>query len=80
VPVAPDRRDNLMTPGHGLHRTRGSYGQEASDRAIAASGVAARLAPVVAGELLLFGLGLLARSGAARLPAVRPPRFIRKAH
>jgi NAD(P)-dependent dehydrogenase (short-subunit alcohol dehydrogenase family) len=80
VPVAPDRRDNLMMPVHELHRTRGSFSREASERAIAAPGVAARLAPVIAGGVLLFSLGLLARAGAARLPPLRRPRFIRKAY
>jgi short-subunit dehydrogenase len=63
VPVAPDRRDNLTTPVHDLHRTRGRFGAEASDATIVAPGPLARLAPVVAGGLLLFGLGLLARTG-----------------
>jgi hypothetical protein len=80
VPVAPGRRDNLMTPVHQLHRTRGSFGSEATDRAITAQGVAARLAPVIAGGALLFSLGLLARAGAARLPPIRRPRFIGKAY
>jgi len=53
VPVATDRRDNLMTPVHGLHRTRGSFGAEACDHAIAAPGAAARLAPVIAGAALI---------------------------
>jgi len=75
VPVAPGRRDNLMAPVHQLHRTRGSFGSEATDRAITAPGVAARLAPVIAGGALFFCLGLLVRSGTVRLP-----RFIRKAY
>jgi len=66
VPVAPDRRDNLMTAVHELHRTRGSFGAEASDQTIVAPGKAARLAPVVAGAVLLFALGLLARGRAMR--------------
>jgi short-subunit dehydrogenase len=73
VPVAPGRRDNLMTPVHELHRTGGRFGQEAADRAVVVPGPAARLAPVVAGALLLFGLGPLAR-GRSR------PRWIRKAY
>jgi short-subunit dehydrogenase len=31
-PVAPDRRDNLMAPVAGLHRTRGRFSDEAADR------------------------------------------------
>jgi hypothetical protein len=50
-----------MTPVHDLHRTRGSFGAEASNRTIAAPGAASRLAAVIAGGLLLFCLGLLAR-------------------
>jgi hypothetical protein len=44
-----------------------------SMRTLRHRGVAARLAPVIAGGLLLFGLGLLAR-GRSR------PRWIRKAY
>jgi len=74
VPVAADRRDNLMTPVHDLHRTRGSFGQEAAAGTVVVPGTAARLAPVVAGALVLFGLGLLASGRAVR------PRWIRKAY
>ena len=42
-------------------------------RTVDAPGPVARLAPVIAGGLLLFGLGLLAR-GCSR------PRWIRKAY
>jgi short-subunit dehydrogenase len=76
VPVAPGRRDNLMTPVHDLHRIRGIFGQEASNRTVVVPGAAARLAPVIAGAVLLFALGLLAR--AARLPPSPRPRFIPK--
>jgi len=73
VPVAPDRRDNLMTLVHDLHRTRGRFGSEASESTVVAPGPVARLAPVFAGALVLFGLGLLAR-GQHR------SRWIRRAH
>lgn len=53
--VGPHRRDNLMEPVHDLHRTRGSFGREASQDAARVSGPAARL--MVAGTgLLLAGL------------------------
>ncbi len=74
VPVASDRRDNLMTPVHELHRTRGRFGREAADGTLVLPGRVARLAPVIAGGLLLFGLGLLARGRTAR------PRFVRRAY
>ncbi|HEV2955156.1 MAG TPA: hypothetical protein VGX95_03480 [Xanthobacteraceae bacterium] len=40
-------------------------------------GVAARLAPVIVGGLLLFGIGLLLRAGAAR--TIQRPRLVRRA-
>ena len=58
-PTPPDRPDNLFAPVAGLHRTRGSFGPESADRALAVTGATARLA----------GLGtaaLLARAGARR--------------
>jgi NAD(P)-dependent dehydrogenase (short-subunit alcohol dehydrogenase family) len=66
-PVLPGRRDNLMEPVHGLHRTRGSFDEGARDSAVAVPGPAARLAPVIAGALALFGMGMLVgRAGAQR--------------
>jgi len=49
------------------------FSREAADRAVVVPDPAERLAPVVAGAVLLFGLGLLARRG-------RRPRWIRKAY
>ena len=57
-PVLPDRRDNLMTPVHALHRTRGSFGSEASGSAVVLPGPAARLAAVIGGAALIFGAGV----------------------
>lgn len=61
-PVSDHREDNLITPIHGLHRTRGSFGNEAGESALVAGGSVARLAPVVAGSLVMFAMGVLARS------------------
>jgi short-subunit dehydrogenase len=57
--VSTGRQDNLVAPVHDLHRTRGSFDQEASGRALIVSGPQARLASVVAGGIVLFGLGAL---------------------
>lgn len=59
APVAPNRKDNLMAPVHGLHRTRGSFGSEASASALTVPGPAARLAPVLAATAVVLGLALL---------------------
>ena len=53
--VATNRRDNLLRPVHDLHRTRGSFGREASPKALAVPGPATRAATVTAG-LLCAGL------------------------
>ncbi|HEU5019333.1 MAG TPA: SDR family NAD(P)-dependent oxidoreductase, partial [Pseudolabrys sp.] len=54
--VSATRRDNLMRPVHGLHRTRGSFGDEASTRALALPGPSTRIAAAVTG---LVGAALL---------------------
>ena len=59
-PVSADRNDNLMTPVHDLHRTRGSFGREANARAVSMPGTLTRLLPVIAGGMVFFGLGILA--------------------
>ncbi len=59
VPVSADRKDNLMTPFHGLHRTRGNFGGEAAAGALSMPGPLTRLLPVVAGAAIFFGLGAL---------------------
>jgi hypothetical protein len=58
--VTPERKDNLLTPVHGLHRTRGSFDNEAAATMVAVPGVWARLAPILAGGLLCFGFGFWA--------------------
>jgi hypothetical protein len=50
-----------MAPVHDLHRTRGSFGSEASSRVLTTSGPAARAGTVVAGGLALLAAGWLAR-------------------
>lgn len=60
VPVSADRKDNLLTPVHGLHRTRGSFGREAANGAVTMPGPLMRLLPVIAGGIVFFGLGALA--------------------
>ena len=74
LPVSPARKDNLLAPVADLHRTRGSFGREASTHAIVVPGPLARIAPVIGGAVLFFGFGLLAararfrsRSDAQRL-------------
>ncbi len=57
-PLWPDRPDNLEAPVRGLHRTRGSFGQEARTSALLLSDLQARLAVVGLGAILY---ALLAR-------------------
>jgi NAD(P)-dependent dehydrogenase (short-subunit alcohol dehydrogenase family) len=68
LPVERDRRDNLLKPVHELHRTRGSFGNEARNRAVVVPGPLARIAPVVACGAALLGLGLLSRPYSHRKP------------
>jgi NAD(P)-dependent dehydrogenase (short-subunit alcohol dehydrogenase family) len=56
-PVTAARPDNLEKPVHDLHRTRGSFGSEASRRAVDLPAPATRVAVVVAG---IVGVGVLA--------------------
>ncbi len=55
-PVAPGRRDNLVDPVAGLHRTAGSFWREARDSAALIPGPAGRIGTVLAGGLLVAGL------------------------
>ncbi len=69
--VSAERRDNLIQPVSDLHRTRGSFSNEAANRALAVPGPLARLIPTLAGALTGLSLGvLLARA----LPALRNGR------
>jgi hypothetical protein len=56
-PVKPNRPDNLERPITAVHRTRGSFSAEAGSRASLVPGEIARLGTLVAGALLMFGLG-----------------------
>ncbi len=69
--VVPDRKDNLITPVHSLHRTRGRFGDEAQERAIVTAGPVARVAPLVIGGVLLLGGGMLAAWFAANSNTAR---------
>lgn len=70
VPVSSERRDNLLTPVHDLHRTRGSFSQEAADSVMAVPGPVARLVPLVASAAAGLSIGILLammpRGGARR--------------
>jgi NADP-dependent 3-hydroxy acid dehydrogenase YdfG len=70
-PVSSDRKDNLLTPVHSLHRTRGRFGSEATNQAIVTSGPLTRIAPVLIGGLLVFATGILAAA------LVRKPQLAR---
>jgi len=59
-PVKRTRRDNLVEPVHDLHRTRGSFGNEAASNALMLPGPAMRLAAVATG---IIGAGLLVALG-----------------
>lgn len=63
-PVTAHRKDNLASPVHALHRTRGSFGDEAASRTTMVSGSDARLAAAGLGvAAVLAGLGLAAMLG-----------------
>jgi NAD(P)-dependent dehydrogenase (short-subunit alcohol dehydrogenase family) len=62
-PVQPDRQDNLDAPITALHRTRGSFSNEAATSAPLIVGEVARVGMVAAAALLFVALG----AGAARL-------------
>jgi len=57
-PVEPNRPDNLERPVTALHRTRGSFSAEAKSRVHLFPGEVARVGALVAGALLVFGLGI----------------------
>ena len=58
--VQPERRDNLADPITDLHRTHGSFGGAAKNRAAVYPGAATRAAIVGTGAAVFFALGLLA--------------------
>jgi len=57
-PVQPDRRDNLAEPVSALHRTRGSFSDEATSKAMLVPAPLVRLGVVAAGALAFLALGL----------------------
>jgi short-subunit dehydrogenase len=65
-PLASGRRDNLDQPVPALHRTRGSFGAEASTYAVDLPGPATRLAVVAAGLVCAGLVGLAVGRGLAR--------------
>jgi short-subunit dehydrogenase len=62
TPVSAKRRDNLMKPVSGLHRTRGRFGCEAVDHAVTLPGPVARLVPLFVAALGGLSLGLVIAS------------------
>jgi NAD(P)-dependent dehydrogenase (short-subunit alcohol dehydrogenase family) len=60
VPVDPERQDNLIDPVDRLHRTRGRFGAEATNRVVAVPGPIARLIPLLLAGLSGASLGFLA--------------------
>jgi len=66
-----------MQPVGDLHRTRGSFDNEAANRALAVPGPLARLTPTLAGALTGLSIGLLL---ARALPALRNVNGIRRQH
>jgi len=73
TPISATRKDNLMEPVLGLHRTHGRFDKEAANSAVTITGGAARLVPLFAAALGGFAAGLLA--GAVHMPASRRSRF-----
>ena len=62
-PVAPGRQDNLDAPVTALHRTRGSFSNEALTHATLVPGEVARVGLFAAGALIFLAVG----AGVARL-------------
>jgi NAD(P)-dependent dehydrogenase (short-subunit alcohol dehydrogenase family) len=58
-PVSRVRKDNLEGPVHALHRTRGSFSDEASNEAIDVPGPATRLAVVAAGAICISAIAIM---------------------
>jgi NAD(P)-dependent dehydrogenase (short-subunit alcohol dehydrogenase family) len=69
VAVTATRKDNLIVPVEGLHRTRGSFGNEAADAALTMAGPLARLLPLLLAGLSGVSVGLLVarKPSAARI-------------
>jgi NAD(P)-dependent dehydrogenase (short-subunit alcohol dehydrogenase family) len=76
TPVPANRRDNLMLPVSGLHRTRGRFDREAEQQALTFGDSLPRLLPLIIAGLAGLSLGLSARvltsrSRISTLPNVR---------
>ena len=67
VAASSERRDNLLSPVHDLHRTHGSFGREARTTAVSLPGPAVRLSVVALGALISFSLGLFVAHTRAKL-------------
>ncbi|MEX0405493.1 SDR family oxidoreductase [Aquibium sp. LZ166] len=65
-PVVPERPDNLFGPVTALHRTRGSFGAEASGSAIAVSERGSRTTAAVAAIGLGLAAGMLLQGAISR--------------
>jgi short-subunit dehydrogenase len=59
VAVTAERNDNLVTPVHGLHRTRGKFNDEAANATMAIIGPVARMIPLLVAGLGGLSVGLL---------------------
>jgi NAD(P)-dependent dehydrogenase (short-subunit alcohol dehydrogenase family) len=75
TPVSAQRRDNLMAPVDGLHRTRGRFSSEAENAALTMPGPVARLVPLLVAALGGLSLGLAVGAGTR----LRRPRTSRRA-
>jgi hypothetical protein len=69
--VSSERKDNLFTPVHDLHRTRGSFGDQAADSVVALPGPLARLMPLIAAGMTGLSIGLFLRRSRANAPRRR---------
>ncbi len=63
TPIPPDRPDNLDHPVTPLHRVRGSFSDEAGEKAPLVVGEFARFGAVAAGALVFFAAGAVAAAG-----------------
>jgi NAD(P)-dependent dehydrogenase (short-subunit alcohol dehydrogenase family) len=79
VPVSATRKDNLMNPVEGLHRTRGRFSNEAADSALTLPGPIARLLPLFAAAVGGFSVGLLIGHGLERKHLRKPAPSLSRA-
>ena len=77
-PLAAIRKDNLMQPVTGLHRTRGSFGAEARDDAVDLPGPIVRAATVFLGCAASVAIGLfVGKARAARSSRIETAGYSR---